>query len=73
MRLKPETLARKRPQQHPMAEHLRHDVEEQLELGDFPPMTANRARDLLKCKRCQSPCGYCTVSRADETPDPLGR
>lgn len=72
MKLSPETLARKRAQQHPLTEHLRHDVEEQLELGDFPHMTANRAKDLHKCKRCQSPCGYCHTT-VDMDFDPLGR
>ncbi len=62
MNLSPDTRARERPQRYPMAEHLRHDIEEQLELGDFPPMTANHARD-LECKRCQRECGYCADMR----------
>jgi hypothetical protein len=81
MRLKPETLAahqqrhhrehRTRP--HAPDNHLRDDLEAQLELPDMPPpMTANRAKDLMKCKRCQQPCGYCHTS-ANMDFDPLGR
>ncbi len=74
MKLSEETLARRRPQQFPMAEHLRHDIEEQLELGDFPPMTANRAKDFpADCKRCQRECGYCRDIRQYNDFNPLGR
>lgn len=74
MKISQQSLERAKHRPHPMAEHLRHDVEEQLELGDFPLMTANRAKDFGKCKRCQLPCDYClTPSGADETPDFLVR
>ena len=53
---------------------IKHDIEAQFELPNMPPpMTANRAKDLHKCKRCQRPCGFCHITVADEKPDPLGR
>jgi hypothetical protein len=64
MRLSTEYYERAKHRPHPMAEYLLQDLEEQLELGDFPPMTANRARDFPKdCKRCERECGFCTDMR----------
>jgi hypothetical protein len=64
MKLSAETLARERPQRHPMPSA-------QPELPEMPdPMTANRAKDFgfnaaPPCKRCQIQCDYCLDYMAD--------
>lgn len=76
MKLSTESLERAKSRPHPsMTEHLRHDIEEQLELDGFPPMTANRAKDFARdCKRCQVACDYCIPATGVNLDfDPLGR
>lgn len=58
MKLSPDTLANKRPQQFPVQEELPHMP---------PPMTANRAKDIRKpCNRCEAASCPCTGWEAFE-------